>query len=160
MYTIESLVKYLHFPTFYGGFPDYNESGAKNARPSELKELNKSLDELKALPKDFTGNFKGIIIEGGVPILINTDLEIGGRYASVYFDIKALNGDLSHLNNGGYIHLLHEIYYDDDGDPTEYASISMCKIEDPELAIATSLEDGVYFIEESGVEAEEIEGYL
>jgi hypothetical protein len=159
MYTTEILVKYLHFPLFYGGFPDYRKSNEEDARPSELKKLSESLDELKALPEDFTGNFKGIVIEGGVPILINTDIHIGGNLSSVYFDIKALNGDLSHLKNGDYIHLLHEKWYDDDGDPTEYASISMCKIEDAELAIATSLEDGVYFIEESG-EAEEIEDYL
>lgn len=151
MYTTEILVKYLHFPIFYGGFPDYNEGHTEDARPSELKKLSESLDELKALPEDFTGNFEGIVIEGGVPILINTDIYIDGRKSSVYFDIKALNGDLSHLKNGDYIHLLHEKWYDDDEDPTEYASISMCKIEDAELAIATSLEDGVYFVEESGL---------
>jgi len=159
MYTLECLVKYLHFPTFYGGTPDYETYNMEDARPSELEELNKSLDELKALPEDFTGDFKGIKIEEGVPVLIRTNLYINERYTKVYFDIKAINGDLSHLQDGDYIHLLHETHYDDDGDPTEYASISMCKVENAELCISTDLNEGVDFVEESG-EAEEIEDYL
>lgn len=159
MYTLECLVKYLHFPTFYGGTPDCDTYRMEDARPSELERLNRSLDELKALPDDFTGDFKGIKIEGGVPILMRTSLTINGRYSDVYFDIRAINGDLDHLVDGDYMHLLHEIHYDGDGDPTAYASISMSKVENAELAIATDGEEGIDFIEDSGI-AEVIEDYF
>jgi hypothetical protein len=159
MYTLECLVKYLHFPTFYGGAPDYNKYKMEDVRPSELEEFNKSLDELKALPEDFTGEFKGIKIEKGVPVLMETNLRINGRLTSVFFDIKAINGDLSHLDEGDYIHLLHETHYDGDGDPTQYASISMCKVDNVELAISTDLNEGVDFVEESGT-ADDIEDYF
>jgi hypothetical protein len=160
MYTLEDLVKYIHFPGgFYSEAPIYSNSDLDDARPSELNELNASLEELETLPNDFTGNFKGIRIVDGKPMSINTYLDIHDRSTDVYFDVAALNGELGHLENGSTIHCLHETHYDDDGDPTEYASITKSWVTDLELAIKTNLEEGVEWIEESG-HAEDIEEYL
>jgi hypothetical protein len=154
MYTLENLVKYIHFPEgFYSSTPDYDMD---DARPSELEELNEDLKKLKTLSDNFTGNFKGIEIKEGTPMSIDTRIEISNRYTKVYYDVLALNGDLGHLDDGDIIHCLHETHYDDDGDPREYASITKSWITDIELAIETGLNKGVEYIEESG-DSEDIE---
>ena len=156
-YTLEELVKYIHFPTFCE-CPTHDEDRLKDARPSELEELSKSLEKINELPDDFTGEIMGIQVENGVPITLKTRLDINGRSTSIYYDVKVANDEIDHLKDGDIINQLYETHYDDDGDPTEYASISKCVVTDASLAIESELNDGIDFIEESGC-ADEVCGY-